>query len=104
MRTELKDYFVCNNFKNVYLFVYLYFGCAVLKTELEQKVHLCSIIQHVFCNYLVQKSLLFFSKHLMTANISVALCLDQLSMLFFFKGRFFFLSNIFNHCFYLCFT
>lgn len=36
MRTELKDYFVCNNFKNVYLFVYLYFGCAVLKTELEQ--------------------------------------------------------------------
>lgn len=40
MRTELKDYFVCNNFKNVYLFVYLYFGCAVLKTELEQKVHL----------------------------------------------------------------
>lgn len=82
MRTELKDYFVCNNFKNVYLFVYLYFGCAVLKTELEQS--LGSIIQHVSCNYLVQKSLLFFSKHLMTANISVALCLDQLSMLFFF--------------------
>lgn len=40
MRTELKDYFVRNNFKNVYLFVYLYFWCAVLKTELEQKVHL----------------------------------------------------------------
>lgn len=37
MRTELKDYFVCNNLKNVHLFVYLYVGCAVLKTE--QKVH-----------------------------------------------------------------